>query len=1104
MGLSRTHSQTESRSSKTKKGFALLITIVLVAFLVLILVGLAAFTRVETQVASNAQAMAQARQNALMGMNIALGQLQRYAGQDNRITAQASIKGNTVENPWFTGVWSADAADSPNAVTWLVSGNELSPLTVTEATNLQRTTAAPEQPLTNAANPGRILIVGKNSSRTEDLSAVSAFGVDHGGVVVPAVAIQATVPGVSTTDVVVGRYAWWAGDEGVKASLALPDRADEVTYAPWSTPTQRNRIRQQIGSAPNYFRSDGATPGLSNVRLEGFDPFQNNGGVSRVAIRTQFALLDAAGTAVSPLEFKRNRFHEFTPTAFSVLANTLPSSNSNRGLLRDLSTKPDLLGTAFEKYADYSSYMETPGTTTSGASAAIPAISNVDSPRRRYVTQPPQADAAPGLPEISFKVAPVLVNFYLQFKVQRLSAGSVEVRSRLFTTFWNPYTAALVPPSNLRVTVEGLPSIEIANTVGVGVPGVVTADLNESPVSESQGGVTLPFAPAARHGDSLSGNFGSAGEMASWFPGRVYSWATNRVSPNTVSASTALGFYTNLLTSTGWIHNTRPSLAGSGNQMALVIPSTDLTVKVWLGNDEISSHVLKYDEDSVPDINSNTWAFGYTYRLNQPKTFGLDREWLSNFDPRADTKEQSEIDDTEVFIPFGTQNTTRFVLTDYANASPPITSITGGDNLVGYLLYRVQGSSVRAVSTYNDVSLFELPRLPLLSLGELQHLQFKNERPYSIGNSWGNSANAVFDRFFFSGLPKGGAGALPAIEQGQPLPNWNLKPVNAQTAGDLVSGNPEETAAKLLQAGGFNINSTSSTAWRAVLSSARFSTQAPFTAADILNTGTGSVANAGTQNGTNTRNFTFNTDQSLGTGNSAPVFFRFSQTAQEVFFWERPTGSSNNDRKFSASAFRQGVRGFYSAGNTVAGEIGAFNNGGTNAVVGSVRQHVTTDQIEVLAQEIVKNIRTRAASKGPFRSMEEFLSETSVFGGVSLLEKAIEYSGINAAEVKPVATAVSLQDSGLSALTLTQADLLTATAPYLRTRSDTFLVRSYGEYINPATQQAAGRAWAEATVQRFPETVNPSDSILQPNAASDSFGRRFKIISFRWLTESDI
>lgn len=78
------------RRDKAARGFALLVTITLVAFLVLVLLSLATLTRVETRVAGNAQTIAAARQNALVGLQIALGELQKYAGPDQRVTAPAT------------------------------------------------------------------------------------------------------------------------------------------------------------------------------------------------------------------------------------------------------------------------------------------------------------------------------------------------------------------------------------------------------------------------------------------------------------------------------------------------------------------------------------------------------------------------------------------------------------------------------------------------------------------------------------------------------------------------------------------------------------------------------------------------------------------------------------------------------------------------------------------------------------------------------------------------------------------------------------------------------------------------------------------------------
>lgn len=57
-------------SPKHRSGFALLITVTLLAFLVLLLiVSLASLTRVETSVAANALQLSGGRQNALMALN---------------------------------------------------------------------------------------------------------------------------------------------------------------------------------------------------------------------------------------------------------------------------------------------------------------------------------------------------------------------------------------------------------------------------------------------------------------------------------------------------------------------------------------------------------------------------------------------------------------------------------------------------------------------------------------------------------------------------------------------------------------------------------------------------------------------------------------------------------------------------------------------------------------------------------------------------------------------------------------------------------------------------------------------------------------------------
>ena len=79
----------------------------------------------------------------------------------------------------------------------------------------------------------------------------------------------------------------------------------------------------------------------------------------------------------------------------------------------------------------------------------------------------------------------------------------------------------------------------------------------------------------------------------------------------------------------------------------------------------------------------------------------------------------------------------------------------------------------------------------------------------------------------------------------------------------------------------------------------------------------------------------------------------------------------------------------------------------------------------------------------------------------------------------------------------------------LFTRSDTFVVRAYGESINPASGLAESKAWCEAIVQRTPEYFDLTDPAETAPASltvplNQANGRRFKVVSFRWLTRSDI
>lgn len=104
----------------------------------------------------------------------------------------------------------------------------------------------------------------------------------------------------------------------------------------------------------------------------------------------------------------------------------------------------------------------------------------------------------------------------------------------------------------------------------------------------------------------------------------------------------------------------------------------------------------------------------------------------------------------------------------------------------------------------------------------------------------------------------------------------------------------------------------------------------------------------------------------------------------------------------------------------------------------------------------------------------------------------------------PVGEAGQLFD-GTAAL-ITQGDLLAMIGPALTPRGDTFVVRTYGDVLANDEKKVLARAYLEAVVQRTSDPVKAADGAA--GAAkwnpTDEFGRKFKVISMRWLNEEEI
>ncbi|WP_269540716.1 hypothetical protein [Cerasicoccus fimbriatus] len=86
-------------------GFALIIALTLMSFMVVLILSLATFLNVEMHTSTHQNRMNEARSNALFGAQIALGQLQMLAGPDQRVTAPATVAYPQKESPGEGEMW---------------------------------------------------------------------------------------------------------------------------------------------------------------------------------------------------------------------------------------------------------------------------------------------------------------------------------------------------------------------------------------------------------------------------------------------------------------------------------------------------------------------------------------------------------------------------------------------------------------------------------------------------------------------------------------------------------------------------------------------------------------------------------------------------------------------------------------------------------------------------------------------------------------------------------------------------------------------------------------------------------------------------------------
>lgn len=286
------------------RGFALVLTLSLLALLMLALVALSTLVGVNGQISTVTAAQARAQHNALLGLGLGRSDLQKHAGDDSQITGMAGITGiaahasNTTRN--WCGVWRSDGS----FVTWLTSGAQ-----TTDSASLKSGVSAVTL-AGNGAN-GSAGSVGASTANSEHVIA---------GKLPIVVSEIAAAPGTEST---IGSYAFLVLDEGVKISAYSPS---PQLIIPGVVPLIMNST---TGSVQERLRS-------------AVDSYSHN--LPALISFEQLSLIPTPAVALTQSVLQDN-FHHATLTSL-----TLIGGDTRSGAINLNTTSPHVWGSILETY----------------------------------------------------------------------------------------------------------------------------------------------------------------------------------------------------------------------------------------------------------------------------------------------------------------------------------------------------------------------------------------------------------------------------------------------------------------------------------------------------------------------------------------------------------------------------------------------------------------------------------------------------------------------------------------------------------------------------------------------------------------------------------
>ena len=1160
--------------TKVESGFALVVTLSLMILLTVIAVGLLSLSTISLRAAGNSSDLAAARSNARMALMLALGNLQKHAGLDTRVTARADILDE--KNPPVVGVWKSWGGDNHDK-----TGRPISPGDYKQA------------------KEGRFLgwLTSGNPAAAPDSSSLPATGKGTNTVTLLGAAAVGEagdrtglqihlLPSKIAAGNQRGALAWWVSGENQKARLPKPYEPSEDTPGRWAA-SQKSHV-------------------IVDPKPFGMDALLADPKPADLAISLKQSDFISTGSSMRP---SQEFYHDLSTCSTGLLTNTatggwrkdLSLLTENWGLLPTgglpfFRVKPgeDLL------YERATTSNPTPGramiypwasyrnvtTMALDRQGAVSSWQHLQHHMTAYKTINQLSASGPGSIQ-SYSVnngatsASDVYNFIHRNRIMPVMArvqwvfshwaglptavagqpvpppGSLEPRLLVtpVITVWNPYNVQLTsPPLNLQISRPIPTSLRYTARIN----GVKKVYKSRPLFGTASGGLVPGGNTSMADIDRFSYDIR---ESITLQPGecRVFSPAEG-LAPVTFNLSLTLKAGFNLV---GGHYVAIPDTAG---KPLAISPSS--TIKASAGFDTEffewgnSGHkgVGIYLDVNVAGVNHLSYRMEYRKTVAQSIWKPLDNLFESDslssminnpspfmfnlFGARMASKTQIptkgfvQSSPLSTFTSMGERNDGSPYMADYLGSDHPVNSpfdysfvkLAPFDSLLpnssdksgrGYII-----TGFNKDTGLSRCVVAEIPTRPLQSLAELTHWdsRYENAIPPYAYNIAANSdatpllpANAVvngnvaklpanlqhddsycmnhvlFDDWFISSIAPdptqfGDSGkdlktVCNEFSMGiSPLGNRSYRPLQEDLAAAAANKDSffneqvnkadawKTVASRLDVEGMFNVNSTSVTAWRALLGHAR-NQRVPY--------------------------------QSLS-GNSVKVSL-----------------SSKSDHAVS----RFSVAGAPEATDPADG--GAFS--AANEFSGY--RLLDDKTIDFLAREIVNQIRIR----GPFLSLAEFVNRQLSSGNPALagtiqsalneLEKSGSRnpysvvsdsnftmpSGVNAAHIDPEyqfpKAAVGNSAYGLPGW-VRQADILRPIAPILAARDDTFTIRAYGDARDKTGTIIKARAVCEVTVTRDRDFVDPADAaetvVLPTAAANQLFGRRFKIISFRWVSPAEV